>query len=241
MTIDTGAERLKRKMKRYAKKRDREQIKSKDKYNVKKQAGYTTERSVAGLIEFFEAALNLKSVKRSGWIEKVHVTNPESVADHSFSMSAASMLLADVLGLEVEKTLRMAILHDIAESITGDYMPEEIASGKKLAIERKAIGNILAGLPPKIRMQYRNIWEEYAAGKSPVARLVHAIDKFEMSMQAEYYAKQGYSDKLLEQFFNSARLALVGIGQKVGGGNAIEELLAAILAQHFKAEQWKEH
>ena len=51
---------------------------------------------------------------------------------------------------------------------------------------------------------YKKIWQEYVSNKTDIARFVHGIDKLEMALQARQYAKQGYSHKLLAQFFNSA-------------------------------------
>jgi putative hydrolase of HD superfamily len=157
---------------------------------------------------FFHYVLQLKSVKRAGWISKVRVSNPESVADHTFSMCAISMVLSDILGLDTEKVMRMVILHDLAESITGDYMHGEITKKHKLSQEKKAMNSILCCLPSNIRSNYKKIWQEYILNKTCVARFVHRTDKIDMVLQARQYAKQGYSRKLLSHFSNSAEKSL---------------------------------
>ena len=153
---------------------------------------------------FFQSVLRLKCVKRAGWVSKVRVNDPESVADHSYSMCAISMVLSDMLRLDTEKVMKMVILHDLAEAITGDYTPEEITKKHKLSQERIAINLILCRLPLNIRSNYAKIWQEYILNKTHVARFVHSIDKMEMVLQARRYAKQGYSRKLLAHFYNSA-------------------------------------
>jgi putative hydrolases of HD superfamily len=155
-------------------------------------------------IQFFQSVLQLKCVKRAGWISKVSVHNPESVADHTYSMCAIGMVLSDLLELDTERVLKMAILHDLAESIIGDYMPGEITKKRKLLQERNAMNSILCCLPYGIRLNYKKIWQEYILNKTDVARFVHRVDKLEMALQARQYAKEGYSHKLLAQFFNSA-------------------------------------
>ena len=159
-------------------------------------------------IPFFRYVLQLKSVKRAGWVSKVHISNPESVADHTFSMCAMSMVLSDMLGLDTEKVMKMAILHDLAESITGDYMPGEISKQHKLSQEKKAMNSILRCMPSEIRSKYRKIWQEYTLNKTCAARFVHKADKIDMLLQAKEYAKQGYSRKLLSYFSNSAEKSL---------------------------------
>ena len=91
------------------------------------------------LTQFFQYVLRLKYVKRAGWISKVKVQNPESVADHTFSMCAVSMVLSDILRLDTERVMKMVILHDLAESIIGDYMPSEISRKQKILKEKMII------------------------------------------------------------------------------------------------------
>jgi 5'-deoxynucleotidase len=153
---------------------------------------------------FFQSVLRLKCVKRAGWVSKVRVNDPESVADHSYSMCAISMVLSDMLGLDTEKVMKMVILHDLAESITGDHIPGEISKKHKLLQEKRAMNSILYCLPANIRSGYKTIWQEYILNKTDIAHFVHKIDKFEMMLQAKQYVKQGYSYNSLVEFFNSS-------------------------------------
>ena len=163
---------------------------------------------VGGLSPFFDSVLQLKSVRRAGWVSKVKVKDAESVADHTFSTCAIVMLLSDITGLDTQKAMKMAILHDLAESAVGDYMPGDIAAAKKLAQEKKAMESVLSGLPRKTKTEYEKIWAEFLQNKTDVAKFVHRIDKLEMALQANQYAKEGYSTKLLEPFFESAKAAV---------------------------------
>ena len=43
-------------------------------------------------LDFFKTAVNLKKISRQGWIDKLSLDNPESVADHSYSMAVISMV-----------------------------------------------------------------------------------------------------------------------------------------------------
>ena len=82
-------------------------------------------------IDFFKTAANLKKIKRQGWIDKLSINNPESVADHTFSMAIMGMVLSDIEQCNSEKILKMILLHDLAESIIGDFTPEQISSRRK--------------------------------------------------------------------------------------------------------------
>ena len=83
--------------------------------------------------EFLRMAAGLKKIPRQGWIDKAGISNPESVADHSYSMTVMAMMFGDNAGMDTCKMIRMALLHDIVESITGDLTPEMTSKENKLA------------------------------------------------------------------------------------------------------------
>src|SRR5689334_1471914 len=67
----------------------------------------------------------LKRLDRTGWTLRGLPNGTESVAAHSFGVVVAAMLLADELlaqgvSVDMEKVLRMALLHDWAEVRVGD-------------------------------------------------------------------------------------------------------------------------
>lgn len=165
---------------------------------------------------FLQSVLKLKSVRRAGWVSKVKVRSAESVADHTFSTSAVAMVLADIIGLDTARVMKMVILHDLAESIVGDHMPGDVSSKEKIRQEKKAMNVILKCLPNAVRLDYSKVWNEYLNNRTDAARFVHRVDKLEMAMQAGSYAVQGYDRKLLAPFFNSARAALGNKNDLVG-------------------------
>lgn len=156
---------------------------------------------------FFDAVLGLKTVDRAGWAAKAGIKNPESVADHTYSMCAIGMALSDIMGLETEKVLRMTILHDLAESVVGDYMPGQVTTKNKIAQEKRAMKNILSCIPARTRKNFEKAWREYLQNKTREARFVHRIDKLEMALQAARYRKNR-AGRSLEQFFTSAHKAV---------------------------------
>lgn len=153
------------------------------------------------LASFFNFVMELKAIKRSGWISKVKIKNPESVADHTYAMSTMVMVFSDILGMKTERAMKMAILHDLGESIIGDYEPNEICSNEKRIKETVAIDHILNYLPAVTRKEYADIWKEYLENKTDTSRLVHGVDRFEMAIQAKTYESQGYPSSNLQQFF----------------------------------------
>lgn len=157
------------------------------------------------LFDFFYLVSELKKIPRKGWISKVGVEHPESVADHSYGTAIMAMVFSDSQKLDTGKILRMALLHDLAESITGDFMPEEISKENKAVAEDDAMKEILSKLPNDLAKQYENIWYEYTKAITKESILLHEIDKLEMAIQAAKYSSEGFSNEKLSLFVESAK------------------------------------
>ncbi len=157
------------------------------------------------LFDFFNIVSELKKIPRKGWKEKLGLQNPESVADHSYITAVMAMIISDLNGLDTKKILKMSLLHDLAESITGDLMPEEISKKDKMELENQTISDIFAKLPENLADNYSKIWHEYQEGKSKEAELAHDVDRLEMALQARKYRSEGLPEDKLEIFFSSAR------------------------------------
>ncbi|MDE1827269.1 MAG: HD domain-containing protein [Thaumarchaeota archaeon] len=158
------------------------------------------------LFDFFYIASELKKIPRKGWHDKVGITHPESVADHSYGTAIMAMVFSDNAGnLDTERIIKMALLHDLAESITGDFIPGEIQRENKKIVENQAMDEILSKLPPSLLDKYRLLWNEYIDCTSKESILLHEIDRLEMAMQAAKYSGEGFQKEKLKEFVESAR------------------------------------
>lgn len=161
-------------------------------------------RGIAGLIG---RAVSLKGVPRQGWIDKAGIARPESVADHSYGTALAAMAAGDALGLDTLRMARMALLHDLAESVTGDIVPGAVPAAEKAENERAAMSSILSGLPEPARGACAAAWSEFEEGRTAEAAMVRELDKIEMAAQAAAYAGAGLAGGLAE-IAESARRAV---------------------------------
>ncbi|MGI0056020.1 MAG: HD domain-containing protein [Nitrosarchaeum sp.] len=157
------------------------------------------------ILDFFHISAHLKKIPRQGWIDKLSIDNPESVADHTFSMAMMGMIYSDSENYNTEKILKIILLHDLAESITGDMTPEQTSKEEKRILENDAIKKILSYLPTSLQKQYWILWEEYQTHNSKEAKIVHQLDRLEMVLQAKIYSNDGHSKEKLDSFFNTAR------------------------------------
>ena len=136
---------------------------------------------------------------------KAGIERPESVADHSYGVAMMAMTFSDMAGLDTEKIMKMAVLHDLAEAITGDFIPGEISRENKQDIESQAMEEILSKIPPQLASAYNVLWKDYLEGTSPEASLLHEVDKLEMSVQAAKYFGEGCPKERLDDFIESSR------------------------------------
>jgi putative hydrolase of HD superfamily len=160
------------------------------------------------LLATFVEAIFLKQLFRQGWL-KAGVPREvcESVAEHSFGVALLAMFTADegTLGVDRERTVRMALVHDLGEVYAGDMIPADaVPAQEKHRLEAQAVEKIFSKLPHGDR--YQGLWEEYERNETPEARLVHDLDRLEMALQALVYEEQGAPD--LDIFFISAKQAV---------------------------------
>ncbi len=157
-------------------------------------------------IDAFAFYLNkLKELPRSGWLAR-KIPAPESVAEHSYGVVLLTLLLAPK-HLNLEKCLKMAILHDLQEGVVGDYTPYDNISVQEKSLREKEAMRVIA---EKLgNMELLDIFEEYEQNTSPEAKFVKDMDRIECILQAKYYDNKYHrNNELFEEFFQygSARL-----------------------------------
>ena len=159
---------------------------------------------IDGLIDFIVEAGKLKKIPRTGWVES-SVSDPESVADHTFRVALIALVLADERGLDSLKAVRMALLHDLAEVEIGDLTPtqKDAALEVNKRSENQAMMRLFEKLPESIRGTYLSAWREFSEASTEVARLVMDADKLEMVMQASEYQREGGDRDKLMHFWHA--------------------------------------
>ncbi|PON99281.1 Ribonuclease Y [Trema orientale] len=158
--------------------------------------------SASSAIDFLSLCHRLKTTKRAGWVRR-DVKDPESIADHMYRMGLMALIASDIPGVDRDKCIKMAIVHDIAEAIVGDITPSDgISKTEKSRREREALDHMCKLLGGGSRAkEIDELWMEYEQNSSPEAKIVKDFDKVEMILQAlEYENEQG---KDLNEFFQS--------------------------------------
>lgn len=159
----------------------------------------------AALYDLLVHANNLKQLPRTGWL-LAGVVQPESVAEHCFATALLALQLGEVINqdwraealekpLDLGQVMRIALIHDLAESELTDLphrSTELIGKEAKHRAEETAMGSMVDKLPN--REQILMTWRDYAQKKSPEARLVKDADRLEMVFQSHVYTKRGHAN-----------------------------------------------
>jgi 5'-deoxynucleotidase len=161
------------------------------------------EQTVQALLTLYSQVAALKLLPRTGWLQR-GVASAESVAEHTFGVAVLALLIGNtVAGLDRGKLLAIALLHDMAEALLSDLPASArrlIGVEGKRAAERRAVEELFGDTPQ--RADYLALWDEYAAGASPEARLVKELDRVEMLAQALAYERAG--SRALAEFWVGA-------------------------------------
>lgn len=139
------------------------------------------------ILLFLNKAGNLKKTYR---YSETKDKKGDSSADHSWRLALMAFIVAGQLKLKLNllKAIKIALVHDLAEAITGDIDYMLIKKGSvtkelKKENERKAIIKLIANLPSNIGKKIFNLWNEYEKGKTKEAKFIKALDKLETFTQ----------------------------------------------------------
>lgn len=153
------------------------------------------------LSNFIHTLEKLKHIKRKGWLLK-GVKDVESVADHTYRVSLLASIVSDTLGLDTEKVIKMALIHDLPEAYFGDITPHDAAFMKKEELEKYTLNHLFDEIE-ELKGGYKAILQEYLAGKTDESHLVYQADKLEMAYQAYEYEITQKVD--LTEFFEDVK------------------------------------
>lgn len=181
-------------------------------------------RALHDTLDFLRAAESLKATYRSAWTAS---GDRESVAAHTWRLC----LMALVLGphfpdVDVERLLKMCVVHDLGEALGGDIPAvDQDPAAPKSDAERRDLLTLVAPLPEPARAEIVGLWDEYEAASSAEARLAKALDKLETILQHN----QGSNPPSFDYAFN------LEYGARHTAGHPLIERIRAILDEETAA------
>jgi putative hydrolase of HD superfamily len=130
-------------------------------------------------LKFIENIDALKNTYRKCLIMSGH--REESTAEHSFSLAMAVLCLSSFSNqkIDVPKTVKMALFHDLAEAVLGDTFHYDKNLASQEQSEAEALKQILNPIGnTELAHEIYNLWNEFENGKSSEAIFLRGIDRF---------------------------------------------------------------
>jgi len=127
-------------------------------------------------IEFLNVIEKLKCNTRHSWTSS---GRHESVAEHSWRLAVMAMLCADEYhDLDMNKVIKMCLIHDFGEALTGD-IPAFLKTDENEKDEEIAVENLLALLPDNTKNELSELFEEMKSLNTDEAKLYKSLDNLE--------------------------------------------------------------
>ncbi len=147
------------------------------------------QEKVNNVIKFYNLATTLKNKIRSGW-KLWHVSKErlESVAEHVYGTCILAIAIDSEFEVKIDlnKVLRMLVLHELEEVIIGDITPYDHVNKKEKAQMRKAaISKVLDSLVKK--EEYEELLDEFNRHETNESKFAYECDKLEACLEAKLY------------------------------------------------------
>ena len=176
------------------------------------------------VLDFYLLATKLKTVVRSGWNEKhwnIRAERLESIAEHIYGTCILAIAMQSEFPHEIDinKVVKMLVLHEVGETIIGDITPTDgYTEEEKERIEHEAMAEALSPLTDKdelLKLVY-----EFDAHETNESKFAAMIDKMEADIQAKVYQEQGsydqaYWDKFIDGVPRLKKLHDEGVENKM--------------------------
>lgn len=107
----------------------------------------------------------------------------ESVAEHSWRLALTAYWLRDDFPeLDMDRVIRMCLIHDLGEAFTGD-IPTFLKTGADETREEELLFAWVRTLPEPFAGEMDALYREMAARQTPEAKLYKALDNLEAVIQ----------------------------------------------------------
>lgn len=186
--------------------------------------------SAGKILDFMQILEHVCLVKRDTLMTDGSVEND---ASHIFKLAFLIMLVYPFLQKKYNYTrlLELALVHDIAEGVTGDVPrsaqvahPER--QKEKERQEKEAMLFYQKMLPPPLNLKIMELFDEYESRQTPEAKLVSTLDKMEANLQANRFG--GGDIRYWKDCENGEEYYRIATAKKVLVADLDEEILTIL-------------
>lgn len=161
------------------------------------------EAKLKNSMRFYMLATQLKYRIRSGWDKShwnVSKDRLESIAEHVYGTCILALSIDSEFktNLDINKVIKMLVLHELGEVIIGDITPfDNITPEEKMKKEHEAMREVVGDLINQ--KEFLSLLFEFDEKKTKEAIFAHHCDKLEADIQAKIYQDMGCQHPLSEQ------------------------------------------
>lgn len=149
--------------------------------------------SIEDIAKIMIASETLSELPRTGYL-LYGVSDPEKVSSHCYQVAVFAMLLGGLVeGLDTNRAIKMALVHDLPEALTTDLPWIAKRFIDKDSAEAKASGELFKDSP-----ELYGLANEYFENKTLEARFVHDCDRLQLMTRVNRYRRMNRGD--MEKF-----------------------------------------
>ena len=178
--------------------------------------------------EFLLELEKLKAVQRK--VKPIGLERYENSAEHSWQLAVAALVLANFANekINVEKVIKMLIVHDIGEIDADDVFFFNDA-GRLAAKDKEllAMKRIFGILPEEKAEELFALWNEFENGETAEAKFARAIDRVMPVLQNLYNNKQSWTENNVGKEQILEKTAYIGDGSMAIWQTIAEKINAA--------------
>lgn len=145
--------------------------------------GFIADERLQKQMEFILKADEEKQIERRTLIS--NGSRFENDAEHAWHMALMCLFLAEYSNepIDILKTLKMILIHDIVEIESGDtYAYDEAGKATQHEREVKAADMLFNMLPADQAKEYINLWYEFEEQKTPEAKFAKSMDNIQPNL-----------------------------------------------------------
>ena len=163
----------------------------------------------------------------------------ENTAEHSWHVALLALVFADLApdGVDVDRVVRMLLLHDIVEIDAGDTgIHDTVNASTKTERETVAADRLFGLLPDDATATMRALWDEFEAGESADARFARVFDR--LSPFLLNAAAEGLPWKRWDVTADRVRTVMAAIGEGAPAlAPFVDALIERVVADGFLPER----
>jgi putative hydrolases of HD superfamily len=187
-------------------------------------------------IAFLVEADRLKSVLRRNYT--IHDDRRENSAEHSWHAALLAMVLADHSNepIDINRVIRMLIIHDIVEIDAGDtFIYDDAEKETQTVRETRAAQRLFGLLPGEQESLFRDLWQEFESAATPEAKFARAIDRFSAVLHNYETRGRGWKENAVK------RDRILAVNEHVKDGSTARGVASKDSRKSFDTRRRKSH